>query len=205
MTTRNVTVDRHQNNQLDAEVSSQALLHALKCRHEGTQLHSDRVANLAVEIGKSCALTSVELSHLRLGANLHDIGKIGIPDYVLFKPGSFDSEEKDIMQAHSIKGQEIVSNLSFTGKDDVGLMVRHHHENFDGSGYPDSLTGEDIPICSRIISVVDNYDALSERRVYHEPKEQSEVLDFLIAEKNRKFDPFVLGKFLGLVEGSLRA
>lgn len=136
---------------------SQGLICALKYRDENTLLHSERVASLAIDIGKKCDLSSLELDLLMIAANLHDIGKIGIADNILLKSGQFNQAEWEEMKSHSEKGQIIIDNLSFSGQNIVAKVVRHHHENYDGTGYPDNLIGEEIPLLSRIISIVDNY------------------------------------------------
>lgn len=181
---------------------SQGLICALKYRDENTLLHSKRVAGLAFDIGKQCDLPSTEIDNLIIAANLHDIGKIGIADNILLKPGRFNHVEREEMKSHSEKGQMIIDNLSFPGQDLVAKVVRHHHENFDGSGYPDNLAGKEIPILSRIISIVDNYDALSEKRSYHGIKKHDEVIGIMRDEAQIKFDPKVFKIFLKVIETS---
>lgn len=181
---------------------SQGLICALKYRDENTLLHSERVAGLAIDIGKQCALSSAELEALMIAANLHDIGKIGIADNILLKPGRFNQSEWEEMKSHSEKGQAIIDNLSFSGQNIVGRVVRHHHENFDGTGYPDNLIGEEIPILSRIISIVDNYDALSEKRTYSGLKRHDEVIAIMINEAKVKFDPEIFKIFLKTIKTS---
>jgi HD-GYP domain-containing protein (c-di-GMP phosphodiesterase class II) len=181
---------------------SQGLICALKFRDENTQLHSERVAGLSLDIGKKCDLSSLEIDTLTIAANLHDIGKIGIADNILLKPGRFNLAEREEMKSHSEKGQLIINNLSFPGQNIVAKVVRHHHENFDGSGYPDNLVGEKIPILSRIISIVDNYDALSEKRTYHGLKRHDEVIGIMKDEAHVKFDPKIFKIFLKVIETS---
>jgi len=181
---------------------SQGLICALKYRDENTQLHSERVAGLALNIGKQCNLPSSEINTLMIAANLHDIGKIGIADNILLKPGRFNHVEWEEMKSHAEKGQVIIDNLSFPGQNIVGKVVRHHHENFDGSGYPDNLVGEEIPLLSRIISIVDNYDALSDKRIYDGVKGHNEVLDIMMDEAHIKFDPKVFKIFINSIESS---
>lgn len=181
---------------------SQGLICALKYRDENTQLHSERVAGLAIDIGKQCDLPSSELDILMIAANLHDIGKIGIADNILLKSGQYNRAEWEEMKSHSEKGQAIIDNLSFSGRNIVAKVVRHHHENFDGTGYPDNLIGEEIPILSRIISIVDNYDALSEERAYHNVRKHDEVISIMMDEAQMKFDPEVFQIFLKTIETS---
>lgn len=183
-------------------IPAQALACALKCRDEHTQLHSERVTGLALELGEKCGLSSLELELLTISANLHDIGKIGIADNVLFKPGRFEPAEWEEMKTHSEKSEGIINGLTFSGKNIVAKAVRHHHENFDGSGYPDNIVGEAIPILSRIISIVDNYDALSEKRRYHGQRTHNSVMDIMLAVAPKKFDLDLFSLFTNLIEKS---
>lgn len=183
-------------------IPTQALVCALKYRDEYTQLHSERVAGLALDLGQKYGLTSSELDLLAIAANLHDIGKIGIADNVLLKPGRFEPSEWEEMKTHAEKSEGIINGLDFKGKNIVAKAVRHHHENYDGSGYPDNLTADEIPIISRIISIVDNYDALSEKRSYHTTKPHNEVIDIMLEEAPIKFDPVIFGIFIKFIETS---
>ena len=183
-------------------IPAQALVCALKYRDEYTQLHSERVAGLALDLGKKCDLSLLELDILTIAANLHDIGKIGIADNVLLKPGRFEPSEWEEMKTHAEKSEGIINGLAFVGKDIVGKAVRHHHEKFDGTGYPDNLIGEEIPIMSRIISIVDNYDALSEKRSYHSVRTHDEVMKIMQEEAPEKFDLVVFQIFIKLIETS---
>lgn len=192
---------RHMTND-GISILSQGLICALKYRDENTLLHSERVTALALDIGKQCDLSSLEIDTLMIAASLHDIGKIGIADNILLKPGKFNHAEWEEMKSHSEKGQAIIDNLSFPGQNIVAKVVRHHHENFDGTGYPDNLVGEKIPILSRIISIVDNYDALSEKRTYHGVKRHDEVIGIMMDEAQIKFDPKVFKIFLKVIETS---
>lgn len=194
-------IERHMRNESIFSLS-QGLICALKYRDENTQLHSERVAGLAIDIGKQCDLSSSELDILMISANLHDIGKIGIADNILLKPGRFSQSEREEMKSHSEKGQVIIDNLSFLGQNIVAKVVRHHHEHFDGTGYPDNLVGEDIPMLSRIISIVDNYDALSEKRTYSGVKGHDEVINIMINEAKMKFDPEIFQIFLKTIKPS---
>ena len=193
-------MDDYQHFQTDAQVIIRPLTCALNLRDKYTHLHSTRVAGLAVDIGKRCCLSYSELKLLHVGATLHDIGKIGIADNVLFKPGRFNREEWQEMKTHAEKGQYIIKSLAFKCKNQVADIVRHHHENFDGSGYPDSLKGEEIPVLSRIISIVDSYDAIAERRCYHRSRSHNEVIDILMSEASFKYDPYILNHFMRKIE-----
>jgi HD-GYP domain-containing protein (c-di-GMP phosphodiesterase class II) len=179
-----------------------ALSIALKERDAYTRLHSDRVMNLSMEIGKHIKLPSKDLLLLKTAAALHDIGKIGIPDEVLLKRGELDANEFAIMQRHSEHGENIVLSLAHDGADVVAEAIRHHHEFFNGLGYPDRLAGERIPIFSRIIAIADNYDAMVTRRIYQEAKTHTEVIDIMFDELEYKHDPVIFAEFIKLIEKS---
>jgi len=179
-----------------------ALSIALKERDAYTRLHSDRVMNLSTEIAEYIGLPSKDLMLLKTAAALHDIGKIGIPDEVLLKAGSLNDDELSIMYRHSERGEKIVLTLEQDGADIVAQAIRHHHEFFDGLGYPDRLVGEDIPIFSRIISIADNYDAMASRRVYQDAKCHTAVMDVMSDELGRKHDPVIFAAFTKLIEKS---
>jgi len=179
-----------------------ALSKVLKERDAYTRLHSDRVMNLSTEIAKYIALPSKDLMLLKTAAALHDIGKIGIPDKVLLKAGNLDDDETAIMHRHSEHGENIVLSLSHDGADVIAQAIRHHHEFFNGLGYPDRLIGENIPIFSRIIAIADNYDAMATRRVYQEAKSHTEVMDIMSDELGHKHDPVIFAKFVKLIENS---
>lgn len=179
-----------------------ALSKVLKERDAYTRLHSDRVMNLSTEIAKYIGLLSKDLMLLKTAAALHDIGKIGIPDKVLLKAGNLDDDEIAIMHRHSEHGENIVLSLSHDGADVVAQAIRHHHEFFNGLGYPDRLVGENIPIFSRIISIADNYDAMATRRVYQEAKSHTAVMDIMSNELGHKHDPVIFAAFTKLIEKS---
>jgi HD-GYP domain-containing protein (c-di-GMP phosphodiesterase class II) len=179
-----------------------ALSKVLKERDAYTRLHSDRVMNLSTEIAKYIGLPSKDLMLLKTAAALHDIGKIGIPDKVLLKAGNLDDDEIAIMHRHSEHGENIVLSLSHDGADVVAQAIRHHHEFFNGLGYPDHLAGESIPIFSRIISIADNYDAMASRRVYQDAKCHTAVMDIMSDELGHKHDPVIFAAFTKLIETS---
>lgn len=179
-----------------------ALSTALKERDPYTRYHSDRVMSISAELGKHIGLSSNELTLLKAAAALHDIGKIGVPDDILLKPATLEEHEMVVMQTHSERGANIVFALEWDGTDVVANAILHHHECFDGSGYPHALKGEDIPILSRIITIADNYDAMSMRRVYHEPKTHVAIIDEMLSESGYKHDPALFELFLKLIDRS---
>lgn len=179
-----------------------ALSRALMHKDDETQKHSSRVMFLAEELGKACNLTNEELSTLKISACLHDIGKIGIPDAVLFKPTKFDELDWDIMRTHPDKGDDIIRSLKLVQCEIIAEAVRHHHENFDGKGYPDKLSGEEIPYFARIVSIADSYDAMTATRPYQKKRSHTETLDVLFSEEGNKSDPYLFRKFVGFVDHS---
>lgn len=176
---------------------ARTLVAALDERDGHTRKHSDRVAMLALALGQHCGLGAEELRQLGIAALMHDIGKIGIPDSVLLKPHAFTTEERELMETHSIRGERILLSIESDSMADVARIVRHHHEHFDGNGYPDRLAGEGIPVMARILSVVDSYDAIAMPRPYHESRSHDEVLAILEKERGKKHDPYLLDLFLG--------
>jgi response regulator RpfG family c-di-GMP phosphodiesterase len=179
---------------------------ALHERDAYTGLHGDRVADVALAIGRSIGLESHELGRLRAAARLHDVGKIGIPDDVLLNPGVLDPAQRTIMRSHPERGEKILRAIPGEDAHLVAHAVRHHHEEFDGKGYPDNLGGEDIPLLARIISIADNYDAMARQRIYHRPRHHEYVIGVMHGDSGRKHDPYLLGKFMDVIEHSpLRA
>jgi len=181
---------------------TKALSVALAYRDPMTRLHSDRVLGLAVALGERCSLSGRELGILKIGASFHDIGKIGIPDRILLKPASFDGTEWSVMRQHAEIGEKIILATEIDGAPEAAAVIRHHHERYDGQGYPDKLAGEAIPIASRIISIVDSYDAMAVTRSYHRAKNHAEVMAVLYEESGTKHDPRLLRVFAAVIEAS---
>ncbi|MFI4939181.1 MAG: HD-GYP domain-containing protein [Burkholderiales bacterium] len=181
---------------------TKALSVALHERDPHTRLHCDRVDMLACEIGLALELPESEIAVLRVSSAMHDVGKIGIPDMVLLKPASFDADEWEVMKTHCARGQRIVSATMLPDADKIGVIIRHHHEYFNGEGYPDGLAGEDIPLLSRILSIADSYDAMATPRVYHRARTHNEIMEVLHSEENIKTDPLIFRKFCEIIEKS---
>lgn len=194
-----------ENKQLDDDqlcLGTEALICALKHRDMHTQRHSQRVTALSEALGIACQLSAAEIAMLRISASLHDIGKIGVPDEILLKPGRLAPKQWLIMKSHSQKGEDIIKNLTIKNSPAIATIVRHHHEHYDGQGYPDKLAGEQIPILSRIISVADSYDAITESRSYHQAKTHQRAMQILHQEKGTKHDPKLVELFSLLIEMS---
>jgi HD-GYP domain-containing protein (c-di-GMP phosphodiesterase class II) len=179
-----------------------ALLAALKDRDLYTGEHSNRTTVLAGELGRRCGLTRHQLDLLQAAAAVHDIGKIGVPDSILLKPGRLDTDEWMLMKAHSEIGSDMLAALPLGEIDEVVSAVRHHHEGFDGKGYPDGLAGEAIPFMSRIITLADSYDAMATTRPYHKPRDHRSIMTLLHGEAVGHYDPWMLEKFTQLIETS---
>lgn len=181
---------------------TKALSVALGYRDRLTRLHSDRVLALSLAMGTHCGLTADELEALRVGAAFHDIGKIGIPDHVLLKPAKLDETDWTIMRRHSEIGQQILLATDLEGASSAALAIRHHHEYFNGEGYPDRLRGEQIPIAARIISIADSYDAMAVARAYHRARKHTDIVEILRSESGVKHDPELTRLFLEFIESS---
>lgn len=175
---------------------------ALGYRDLLTRLHSERVQGLSREIGVHCGLSNNELNALNIAASFHDIGKIGIPDHILLKPAQFDADEWETMKRHSEIGEKIMAATELQGSLQAALLIRHHHEHYNGRGYPDKLSGENIPICARIISIADSYDAMAVTRSYHNARTHPEIMAILHEETGGKHDPELMDFFSQIIESS---
>lgn len=170
-----------------------SLLVALKTRDAETYDHSKRTVRLSLLLGTECGLDLSEMRSLEFGALLHDIGKIGVPDNVLRKPGKLNDFEWAMMRRHPSLGQEILRGLSFL--DDARTIVAQHHEKWDGSGYPLGLRGEEIDLSARVLFVADAFDAMTSDRVYRPAKSYKAALAELDACAGTHFDPQVITAF----------
>ena len=179
-----------------------ALLLALGYRDFPTGCHSERVHGLSKEIGAHYGLSNNEINALVIAASFHDIGKIGIPDQILLKPSQLDKAEWETMKQHSEIGEKIMGSTGLEGSQQAALLIRHHHEHYNGMGYPDKLSGENIPICSRIISIADSYDAMAVTRSYHRARTHLEIMDILHKETGSKHDPELMRAFCEIIESS---
>jgi putative nucleotidyltransferase with HDIG domain len=155
--------------------SIKALAQALEAKDEYTQGHSARVAEESVNIARYLSLSDTEVQRMWLAGYLHDIGKIGIKETVLNKPGKLDEEEWDLIQQHPVVAGRILGPIPEFS--DIIDIIVHHHERYDGTGYPDGLEGSSIPLGARILAVADTYDALTSRRPYRDPLALEEAYD----------------------------
>jgi putative nucleotidyltransferase with HDIG domain len=164
------------------------LVAAVEAKDSYTRGHSERVTAYAMALGQMLGLEEDTLDILRLASLLHDIGKIGVPESVLNKPGKLTDEEWLIIKRHPEVGASIVSNIRGQGVDTIAGIVRHHHERFDGHGYPDGLQGENIPFLARVLAVADSYDAMTSRRSYRGSLRKAKVLRELQNGCGSQFD-----------------
>jgi ribonuclease P protein subunit RPR2 len=169
-----------------------ALTDALEARHEATGHHALRVQRYALELTDAIEPDLLEDASLEYGFLLHDVGKIGIPDSVLDKPGPLDDAEMRLMQRHPMIGADMLADVPLL--DGEGLqVVRYHHERWDGSGYPNGLHGEEIPLGARIFAVADALDAMTSNRPYRGAGSWENALDEILRESGSQFDPRVVG------------
>lgn len=170
-----------------------SLMTVLKTRDADTYDHSKRTVKISLLLGDECGLDDSQMSALELGALLHDIGKIGVPDAVLRKPTWLDDVEWAMMRRHPQLGQEILRGLSFL--DNARSVVTQHHEKWDGSGYPLGLRGEEIALPARVLFVADAFDAMTSNRVYRPAKSYEAALAELDDCAGTHFDPQVVDAF----------
>ena len=171
---------------------------ALELRDKETQGHTDRVVELTIELARRTGIEGEELTHIMRGALLHDIGKMGIPDHILHKPGPLTEEEWIIMRQHPQYAFDLMNPIPYLRP---ALDIPYaHHERWDGSGYPRGLKGKDIPLAARIFAVVDIWDALLYKRVYRDAWPEKKVLEYLKDTAGIELDPDIVENFLGLLE-----
>ena len=170
-----------------------ALVMAIDARERDTRLHSLRVREYAIHLGRAMGFSGKAMEDLSQGALLHDIGKIGIPDAVLLKPGQFDEDEWRIMRRHCEIGAAMIEPVSFLSN--ARKLVISHHERFDGKGYPRGLSGEEIPLGARIFALIDALDALTSNRPYHKAVTFEDAVLILRKDRGTHFDPRVMDAF----------
>ncbi|WP_281365198.1 HD domain-containing phosphohydrolase [Paenibacillus foliorum] len=181
----------------------QLLGRAAEYRDDMTGRHTQRVGHLSGLIAGRIGLSESQCSLIRMAAPLHDIGKIGIPDEVLLKPGRFEPHEFECMKTHTTIGSSILEGSSFTVLKMAGVIARSHHEKWDGSGYPQGLRGEEIPLESRIVALADFYDALTHERPYKKAWSSTDAIAEVEKQKGYHFDPQVVDAFLHLIHQNL--
>ena len=195
----NIELKESQENLEKAYLESiQTLRYTVEAKDRYTRGHSDRVAEYSVLIGKHMGLSEEELKTLRIGGLFHDIGKIGIPDAILLKEGKLDDNEYSEIKNHPSIGKHILSNASIFSN--IIPIVYHHHEKYNGTGYPEQLAGENIPLLARITAVADTFDAMTSKRSYR----NAIPLEYVRAEIEKcsgtQFDPKIANIFLDILD-----
>ncbi|HBA54320.1 MAG TPA: transcriptional regulator, partial [Syntrophorhabdus aromaticivorans] len=174
-----------------------SLILAINRRDSYTQDHCKRVTRMSLALSERLGLSNYEKDVLRVVAPIHDVGKIGIPDAILLKPAVLTNEEYAIIKTHVLHGEDIMNKFEILSNE--AKVVRHHHERFDGTGYPDGLSGEDIPRCSRIIAVCDTYDAMATNRPYRNALTRQEAIAEIVRSKGGQLDPAMTECFIEMV------
>jgi HD-GYP domain-containing protein (c-di-GMP phosphodiesterase class II) len=174
------------------------LANAIDIRDTYTSDHSQRIASLGVETAKALGCNSDDVQRIYWGSLLHDIGKIGIPDRILLKPGPLDDDEWEVIKQHPDIGANLIQPIKQLA--DISPIIKHSHEWYNGGGYPDGLAGENIPLGARIVAVVDAFSAMMDKRVYKDANTLEETIQELKRFSGRQFDPQVVAAFLKVVE-----
>ena len=197
---RSLTRIKQYTDELDsAESVITSLALTIEARDASTDGHCQRLARYATALGRAIGVSQEELGALERGGYLHDVGKIGIPDSILLKPGPLTDDERLLMQQHTIIGERLCGNLRSLAS--VRPIVRWHHERLDGSGYPDGLGGDRIPLCARIVGVVDVFDAVTTSRPYRGALPAERARELLLTEvRMGRFSADLVGEFLSLLD-----
>ncbi len=176
------------------EMAARSILKALDMKDNYTYGHSLRVAQYCLVLGHHLGMSKEECYELELSALFHDIGKIGIPDNLLRKPDRLSEDEFEVMKRHPEMSYEILKD--FKGFEQIAINTRHHHERYDGNGYPEKLKAEEIPAFSRMILIADTYDAITSSRVYRKGLGHQVAFDELYEFSGSQFDPFLVKQFI---------
>jgi len=174
---------------------------ALDLRDKETEGHTQRVVDITLRIAQSMGIDNGELIHIRRGALLHDIGKMGIPDAILLKPGPLTNEEWEVMKRHPVYAHDLLYPITHLRS--ALDIPYHHHEKWNGMGYPQGLKGEQIPLPARIFAVVDVWDALTSDRPYRKAWTSKKALEYIREQSGTQFDPKVVDVFLSLIKSEL--
>ncbi len=180
-----------------------ALASAVEARDAYTGRHAERVAAYGLALAEVYGMSLCDEPQIEFGFLLHDAGKVAVPDAILFKPGPLTAAERLVMQQHPVTGSEIVRDIEFLGA--ARDVIRWHHERWDGSGYPDGLGGEAIPVSARVFAVADTLDAVTTRRPYREPSSLAVAREIIEAGNGTHFDPEVVAAFRALPDSAIDA
>ena len=178
----------------------EVLAETIELNDSGMRGHARRVAFYAAMIADRLNLSVEDQEHVRLAAFLHDLGKVGVPADLMLRPAALSAAERAIVEQHSVTGARLLEPLGLPRA--IPVSVRHHHEHWDGGGYPDGLAGEEIPLISRVIAVVDAFDAMSSHRPYRDALPRSAVVDEFERFSGSQFDPLIAKEFLTILEAT---
>ncbi|MBO0767342.1 MAG: HD domain-containing protein [Solirubrobacterales bacterium] len=184
-------------------VTVRALSNAVEARDAYTANHAERVAAYGLALARELELELADDPAIEFGFLLHDVGKVAISDSILHKPGPLTAEERSAMEQHPLIGFQIVADVTFLGS--AAAVVRSHHERWDGAGYPDRLSGEQIPLAARVFAVADVLDALTTIRPYRDPMPLAEARALICGDRGTHFDPAVIAAFERIPEAKLTA
>lgn len=196
-----VAEQRHKNAEQMSVQLVQTLANAIDAKDKYTNGHSSRVAEYSVRIATAMGWTKDKVDILRYEGLLHDIGKIGISDVILNKAAALSDDEYDMLKDHVTIGSDIMHDA--TTLPGAANVIRYHHERYDGTGYPDGLKGDQIPVDARIVSIVDTYDAMSSNRIYRKALPKAKIREEMLKGKGRQFDPQILDVFISLFDRGL--
>jgi putative nucleotidyltransferase with HDIG domain len=195
--------ERARTRQLEASymLTVRALASAVEARDAYLARHAERVADYGLRIAAAAGMQLGENSQIEFGFILHDVGKVAVPDAILFKPGPLTPEERTIIEQHPVRGAEIVRDIEFLGA--ARDVIRWHHERWDGTGYPDRLAGTDIPLSARVFAVADALDALTSDRPYRRASSLPQARLAIVRDSGTHFDPDVVAAFESLPDSVL--
>jgi len=180
-----------------------ALANAVEARDAYTGRHAERVAAYGLEIARAAGLELADDPQTEFGFLLHDVGKVAVPDAILFKSGSLTEEEYSLVRRHPVIGVEILRDVDFLGEGK--LVVRHHHERWDGQGYPDGLAGDAIPLAARVFAVADALDALTTDRPYRPASSFADAREEVLRGAGSQFDPIVVAAYRQIPDATFQA
>jgi response regulator RpfG family c-di-GMP phosphodiesterase len=180
-----------------------ALARALEAKDRYTHGHSQRVCDMCLVLADALGFGPEEMDQIMFAATLHDVGKIGVPESILLKSGPLDKEEFERIRLHPVEGERMLKHISFLTK--AASVIRHHHERWDGKGYPDGLRGKDIELPARVMAIADSFDAMTTDRSYRQKLPHRQVMDELYKGKGTQFDPELVDLFVERVAHNYRA